>query len=469
MSGRLQSYPLPNDDGAGPTPAWTRLRPHPVQRALWYTTARFVAVPAGRGAGKTELAKRRLVRHLIVPKPWPDPRYFYAADTLGHAKEIAWNSLLALIPRSWIAHKGITEAKDALEIRTVFGSSLRVLGMVRPQRIEGLQWDGGVVDESSDCPPGIFARTVVPALAWRNGWCWRIGVPKRSGIGAAEFRKFFEDAAAGRITNAAGYTWPSREIVPPETVEWARRHLDPRDFREQFEATFERAGGAIFYTFEERENVRPCPYRPEMPICVGCDFNVDPLCWCLGHRFGWGIEWFDELFLRDTTTRGALDVLWARYGTHRGGWEFYCDASAAARQTATSLSDLIQIANDARLREAGMTIRFPRRMLDGRFEANPALRDRFAACNALLLTHAGMRGMFVDPRCVKLIDDLRNRHYKPGTSEPNDVGDLGHMTDAMGYVVWRLFPVKLDDPLAHGREEVMMKRSGTGADERRIA
>lgn len=56
--------------------------------------------------------------------------------------------------------------------------------------------------------------------------------------------------------------------------------------------------------------------------------------------------------------------------------------------------------------------------------------------------------MFVDPACRWLIADLNMRNYKPGTNEPADATggqtDIGHITDAMGYAVWHLFPLRLE-------------------------
>ena len=111
------------------TNAWTQLRSHKPQSDLWRTRARFVAVAAGRGSGKTELARRRLVRYLPVKKPWADPMYFYAAPTYAQARRIAWGPLKALIPPSWL--KGQPSETDMV-IRTVFGSSLHVIGMDKP-------------------------------------------------------------------------------------------------------------------------------------------------------------------------------------------------------------------------------------------------------------------------------------------------------------------------------------------------
>lgn len=413
------------------TPAWTQFRPHATQRALWQCPKRFVAVPAGRGSGKTELAKRRLVRYLAVKKPWPDPRYFYAAPTSSQAVLIAWDHFLSLIPEKWIASVAIASRR----IKTVFGSELRIVGMDKPQRIEGVQWDGCVLDESCDLKPKVFDLNVLPMLLHRNGWCWRIGVPKRQGPSCSEFRQFYEKAIAGELEDTAGFSWPSSDILSPAVIADVRLRMDIKDFREQLEAKFETAGGQIFYAFDKDRTVRSCTYDSKLPIIVGSDFNVDPMSWCLGHRHQGQMEWFDEIFKRDTNTEECLNILWARYGTHRGGFEFYGDATSSARKTSASLSDYKQILSDSRFISAGRTVHYP--------AGNPPRRDRFAACNAMFCNAASQYRMHVDMRCEHLIDDLQSRYYTPGTTEPKDTGDLGHMTDAMGYVVYSLFPIEV--------------------------
>lgn len=419
------------------TRRWTQLRYHDRQAAAWSTQSRFVGLPCGRGSGKTELAKRRLVRYLPVDRSSVHseaPRYFYAGPTYQQAMRTAWEDLKALIPPEWEP-----KTKDNC-IRTVFGSELWVFGLDNPQRIEGVQYDGGVIDESCDQWPGSFDLTVVPALTWRHGWCWRIGVPKRQGVGASEFKNWCKRVERGEIENASVYTWPSSDIVPPEALAWAQKNMDPKDYREQFDAQWETAGGAIFYSFSLESNVRPCPYRPDSTIVIGSDFNVDPMCWVLGHvvKNSLGVEcveWFDEIVLRDANTVKTLDVLWNRYGNHRAGFEFYGDATGKARKTSASQSDYVHIANDARFKDAGRRVWYP--------QSNPPVAERFSACNAMLCNAAGQRRMHVDPRCRMLVKDLSDRHYKPGTMDVNDFGDLGHITDAAGYFVWARFPVKV--------------------------
>jgi hypothetical protein len=433
--------------GIGWSRRWTTLRHHPVQYRLWRSTSRFVGVAAGRRSGKTEIAKRRLVLALSQQKPWHNPRYFYGAPTRDQARRIAWQDFLELIPDDWIAGGKLSPnvSHTTLTIRTIYGSELHVVSLDRPQRLEGDPWDGGVLDESSDLRPGTFDRSIRPALSDRGGWAWRIGVPKRQGVGAFEYRRFCEQCLAGEYPNGECFSWPSADILPPEEVSHARETLDAKDFREQYEASWETAGGQIFHAFSREYNVRPCAYQPQQAIVVGSDFNVDPMAWVLGHRFANRLEWFDEVFLRNSNTLETLNVVWQRYQDHRGGWEFYGDASASQRNTAAAASDYVQIANDERFKRAGRTMHYLR--------DNPPIEDRFSACNALLRNAAGQRRMFVDPHCKNLLADIEQRCYRPGTRQPADLlfrgRQMGHITDAMGYAVYYLFPIKLrlDQPV----------------------
>lgn len=420
------------------TTSWTKLRPHAVQSALWRTTKRYAAVPAGRGSGKTELARRRVVRMLPLKKPWSDPLYFYALPTFGQARRVAWKPLLKLIPKEWI--KDVN--KSDMVIETVFGSSLYILGLDKPHRAEGVQWDGGVIDESSDQRPGVFETTFLPAFSHRNAWCWRIGVPKRSGIGAADFRRFYQKGLEGDDEIGA-FSWPSEDIVDPAVIEFAKENMDELDYDEQYRANWHKVGGGIFHAFDANANVRPCKYNPNLPICVGSDFNVDPMAWVLSHRYPDRVETFAELYIRNTNTQRTLDRLHKMYPNHVG-WEFYGDATGRARKTSASSSDYAQIRLDDRFKDKRVFY----------LKSNPPVSDRFASCNAMLRSAKGVNRWFIDPSCMNLIRDLEDRSYKSGSIEPADVGDIGHITDAVGYFIHFRYPInriisKMTDVYTH--------------------
>lgn len=412
------------------------LRDHEEQRKLWICSKRFVYVPCGRQSGKTELAMRRLVRYLPIRKPWSNPKYVYAAPTYGQAKRIAWYELLRLIPKRWIEDT----FKGELRIETIFGSTLSLIGLDKPQRAEGDVGgiDGIVIDENSDIKPGTFSLSIFPTLVHRKGWCWFIGVPKRFGIGAKEYKKNFLKAQADELPDTAAFTWPSSGIVSSEEVELARSILDPYDFAEQFDAKWLTAAGGIFHSFDREYHVRPCQYRPNDVILVGSDFNVDPMCWIFCHLRGDILEVFDEFHIRNTNTPETLAKMFERYGNHKGGWQMYGDASARGRHTSAYLSDFNHIANNLQLQTMGRGMFY--------LSSNPPMADRFASTNARICSGDGAMRIFIDPRCIYLILDLENRTFKPGTREPADIGDQGHMTDSLGYICYYKWPLKLQRP-----------------------
>lgn len=431
------------------TPAWKQLRYHELQSRLWRSRARFVAVPAGRGSGKTELARRRIVRYLPVRKDEP-AKYFYALPTYKQARRVAWNPILDLIPKDWLAKE--PNSSD-MRIETVYGSVLYVVGLDNPARIEGDQWDGCIIDESCDQKPGHFARSIVPALSHKYGWCWRIGVPKRVGPGAAEFKEFFFAGArpgtpefeSGKAEHES-FTWSSETILTEDQIKWARDNLDPRDYNEQYRANWETIGGAIFYAFDEVFNIKSTlEYDPRKPLIIGSDFNVDPMAWVICQISGDfkkvnnlndELYVLDELWVRNTNTRACLDKLYERCKSHRAGFEFFGDATSQARNTRASETDYMQIRLDKRFNDHVLAgVHYPKH--------NPNRANRFAACNALFQSASGRRRCYIHPRCKNLIKDLNTRGYKEGTTEPDDSGDIGHITDALGYVIHRMYPLML--------------------------
>lgn len=421
------------------TEKWTKLAKHPKQAALWRCPTRFAAVVAGRGSGKTELARRRIVRYLSYrpPNSSHNPIYFYALPTRDQAKRVAWQHIKELVPKEWVAKDGISETE--LSIYTIFKTKLYVVGMDKPERIEGEQWDGCVIDESCDHKPKTFDLSVLPALSHREGWCWRIGVPKRFGPGAQEFKAFYDSAKSDKDITA--YTWKSSEILTPSQLRFARERLDDRDFKEQYEASWESTTGQIYFSFSDLNIRRDIKYNPYEPLIIGSDFNVDPMRWVYAHRYGNSLHVFDELDLRNSNTQEALNETYHRYGDSKGGFQFFGDASSRARKSAAAFSDYAQIYNDTRFENAQCF--YP--------ESNPPLVDRFASTNAMLKNAADEVRCYISENCRHLIDDLVNRSYRPGTRSPNDFGDRGHASDALGYIIHKLWPPQVSQIYNPGR------------------
>ncbi len=415
---------------------WKKYRYHPVQAALWeysQSKGRFAAIVAGRRSGKTDECRRICVAQLPIIKPWTNPLYFYVLPTFQQAKKVAWYPILDLIPKNWIPKNGINRSE--LSITTIFGSKLYITGADKPERLEGVPADWVFIDESSDQRPGLYARTIVPMLAERDGKCYRLGVPKRNGIGRVEFRDFF-NRGQQRLDGIASFHWKSADILTPEQIAEAKSQLDDTDFAEQFEASWQDIGSSVYYNFRNFNIRDDVNYKPEHEIVVGCDFNVNPMCWSLSHFVDGKLYTFDEIFLRDTNTPSALDFLYSKYRGHTAGWKFIGDATSKSRKTSSVRSDYLIIKNDSRFDTK--KVLFPLK--------NPAVRDRYAAVNRAFKTADGTVRAYINVTCKRLINDLNTVSYQEGTTEIEDYDgtDIGHMSDAYGYKVYRLMPIKLE-------------------------
>jgi hypothetical protein len=120
----------------------------------------------------------------------------------------------------------------------------------------------------------------------------------------------------------------------------------------------------------------------------------------------------------------------------------YGDATAEQRRTSASRTDW-QIIKDffGRYRDQfDVTFRVP--------SANPPVKDRINCVNALLRNHAGQHRLHVHPSCKQLINDFEQVCWKADPSG-NPLADLDksdprrtHVSDAVGYLVAREFPMR---------------------------
>ncbi len=219
-------------------------------------------------SGKTELAKRRIVRAAAGAHTRDDERYFVAAPTRDQAKQIFWADMKRLVPR-WMIARAPSETE--LSISLINGSEIHVVGMDRPARIEGRPWNGGVLDEYGNMRPEAWPENVRPALADRGGWCDFIGVPEGMNhyhdLDAAAAAQF---AAQGAASDWRSFTWLSATVLPEAEVEAARRDLHPQIFRQEYEGAWVNWSGTAFFLEEYLlEGGAPVPVPPILDCVFG--------------------------------------------------------------------------------------------------------------------------------------------------------------------------------------------------------
>jgi hypothetical protein len=450
---------------------WAPLRYHPAQQAYWNSTHRFNVVPAGRRSGKTELFKRKLVkRALAAATPWV-PAFFAAAPTRDQAKRIFWEDLKLLVSRDMM---GREPSETDLMIKCVNGAEIWVVGLDKPERIEGKPWDGGGLDEFANMKPEAWPKNVRPSLSDRQGWCDLFGVPE----GRNHYYDCNEEALArleadGELSEWASFTWPSRDILPRAEIEAAMRDLDEQTFDQEYNASFLNFEGRAYYPFDSRLHCRPLGYDPKAELVLCFDFNVepgvaavlqeqplpgqyeraplpparrgdppvpDPQGAPLLDRPLAGTGVIGEVHIpRNSNTPAVCRRLLKDWGGHLGRVTCYGDATGGARGSAQvegSDWDLIE----RELRPA-----FGGRLALNVKRANPKERARVNAVNSRLRSSFGDVRLMVDrvraPHVVKDFDGVTLLKGGSGEIDKQAAPMLTHLSDAIGYYVEYRYPV----------------------------
>ena len=392
------------------------LRDNPAGLAFSMCSSRFQGVAAGRRSGKTERAKRKGIKRALFG-PWTHSgraRYAWCAPTYGQAKAIFWDDLKAMT-------EGIrTDVSESeLTVRLINGNEICVVGLDKPQRVEGSPWDGFLIDEVDDVKPAFWNEHLRPCLSDRNGWAILFGVP--NGLG------FLYDISGYPIQfpDWSFFSWPSSEVLPPDEIANARATMDERTFKQEYEASFQNATGRVYYAFDRAQNVKEPPAYSG-PLSLGLDFNVDPMSGLLLCEID-GATWvIDEIVIRSSNTQEAIDEAKRRYGARVV--DTYPDPAGRGRSTSAPVG----FSDHAILRAAGLAVHV---------RGQVSLRDGINALNTRLCSADGKRHFFVSPKCKTFISALERHCYKQGAPIPAQDG-WEHITDAAKYYVEYKFPVR---------------------------
>lgn len=414
------------------------LKWHAEQARLESSPARFKVVPAGRRSGKTEKAKRSLIKTAFLTQGYADPRFFAAAPTRDQAKAIYWADLKAMIPRQLFAG---TPRETDLCINLINGAEIYVIGMDKPERIEGRPWNGGILDEFANMKPGAWGENVRPALSDRKGWAWLIGVPE----GRNHYYDLWKYAISSGDPEWAGFTWPSSDILDADEVAAAKRQLDELVFQQEYEASFINFEGRAYYPFRESTHTASLKYDDRQPIAFCFDFNVEPgvAAVCQEQHLPSGLDGtgvIGEVYIpRNSNTPAVCRKLLADWGSHQGRVVCYGDATGGARGSAKvdgSDWDLIK-------RE--LKPHFGERLNFRVKTANPPERTRLNSVNSRLKSSSGDIRLMIDPnKAPHVVKDFEGvTLLKGGSGEIDKKANvsLTHISDGVGYYIEHEFPI----------------------------
>lgn len=408
---------------------WYKLKDHPVQTELIAAVAngvRFPVVPAGRRSGKTERAKRFVAKMAMKN---PGEMYFIAAPTRDQVKKIYWADMKKLC---LVSLQSKAPSETDLIIYMDNGTQVQLIGLDRPERIEGVFWSGGVIDEIADVKGEAWEANIRPALDTFNptrpdyrAWCWLIGVPD----GLNHYYDMAQYAESGNDPDWKLFHWKSSEILPAETIAAAKRQMSAKQYKQEYEASFEGATGRIYEDYD-RSNHTDARIEPHEQLLWMHDQNFTPLSSAIGVRRDNKLYLLDEIVLTSAISKqSAMEFVEKFVGHQNREVVIYGDPAGRAGEKHGHASDYTDIEGVLKAHNW----RFVRKVKP----AAPAIKDRQNAVRAKICTADGARSLFVNPTTAKWCDKgLATVQLQEGsTFQEDQKNKYQHITTAIGYCV----------------------------------
>jgi hypothetical protein len=388
--------------------------------------AKFPAMVAGYGAGKTEAA---ICRALLLKFKYPNLNVGYYLPTYSLIKDIVFPRVQEILLMFNIKHK-LHETDKTLTVEGMKGT-LICRTMDNPELIIGYEHAHAIVDELDTL------KTDKAAVVWRkvvarNRQKLPDGLPNTIGVATTpEGYKFVYEKwkrtplAGSQIIKASTYS--NAKNLPSDYIETLRDNYPTAMLEAYLNGEFvNMTTGSVYADFDRHKNAAPLGegIKPGETLHLGVDFNVGTMA-AVVHILREGETIAVDEFMGLLDTPALIAAIKARYTGHR--IMAYPDASGKSRKTVNaSVSDI------ALLRQAGFMVLAK--------STNPFVKDRVAAFNKLI--HKDEKRMYKVNinNCPHLTEGLEKQAYNKN-GEPDKTSGFDHVVDAAGYFVAYRFPI----------------------------
>tara|TARA_R100000152_G_scaffold18399_1_gene10199 strand:+ start:10253 stop:11479 length:1227 start_codon:yes stop_codon:yes gene_type:complete len=220
----------------------------------------------------------------------------------------------------------------------------------------------------------------------------------------------------------------SNSKLPEEFIQSLKDNYDEKLIKAYMQGQFVNLQyGATYYNFDRKINVQKTHYNQNKPICIGIDFNVDPMCAVVSQMHANGkVQVINEFKIRHSGGKELITEQMAiMIKDNYPNQVYYCYPDPSGKQRKTSS---IETDHDI-LRQNGFILRFKKQA--------PRVVDRVNAVNKLF------DNLIIDPKCKNLIADFEQVVNKEGTRDIDKSNpELTHMSDGFGYFVEYEYPIR---------------------------
>ncbi|RKZ84460.1 MAG: hypothetical protein DRQ39_08325 [Gammaproteobacteria bacterium] len=240
---------------------------HKKQLEIFTDPSRFKVCAAGRRAGKSYLSAVTLLIEALKEEnrfgiKLKGKEVWYVAPTYQQARDIIWGLLKDL-------GENVIEQvyENTSTMRLINGRTIKLKGSDRPDTLRGVSLAFVVLDEYAFMKPEVWDMIIGPALADTRGEALFIGTP----YGKNHFYDLWSEASSNVDPDWEAFHFNSLDnpLISKEELEKARLRMSREAFKQEFEASFEAAGGGAF---KESDIL----YAEESPEVGSIYITVDP-------------------------------------------------------------------------------------------------------------------------------------------------------------------------------------------------
>ena len=409
-------------------------RPFGKQANFLLSKARRRGAFAGKRGGKTEVGA---IASIKLQEEKPNLSKFGLDPYMGAIIAPTFPMLRRLSLKKFRLYakpfeKGFNKTDN--EITWHDGTTIIGLSADKPERIEGLKLAWIWIDEVFQVSEELFLECRA-RVADTQGYLiltGSLGVQFVNPKAHWAYKYFKEQIDAE--TECFEWSTADNPYFPKEEIEDLKNTLDAATFRAMFEINWDVVPKtAVYSDWDDGINVQPCAYNPNLPCYVSID-------WGWAHPMAVGFFQYDKkkdhVFMIDEIVQSKLKlerlgemILAKPYVIN--GW--ICDIAGDQEREQTGKSNIKWF-------EENLKVTFKKR--------TSAINYGVAIVRSYIKNAKGQARFFVDPRCKKTLDGLKQYRYPEKNGEisnENPVKENDDAVDMLRYYFVNMHDPKLDD------------------------
>ena len=379
----------------------------PAQMSFLSETAEYTLFCGGLGSGKTHAGALWAIYMALNN---PQTTGIITANSYSQLKKATLSKVFELLDEMKIKFE--YKMHDGVLLIGPDKAKVYALSMEKYDLLRGIEFGWGWGDECAFYKEEAY-QVLIGRIRDPKGPCQWKGTTTPNGFNWLYERFVMKPPKSSAVVYSK--TTDNLKHIKATYVDDLREQYDTKLAQQELDGQFiNLTSGKVYYNFDRHEHTKSLNDNGEY-LFVGLDFNVHPLCGVYCNVVGDKIHFFGELYQEDSNTFKASKEILTTFPDRF--INIVCDETGNRRKTSSPNTD------HEILKRAGLNVL--------KFK-NPAVKDRDNNVNRLF----EQGRIVIDPSCKVLIKNLEQLVYD------NKDDMLGHITDAMAYICWHIFPLR---------------------------